>query len=109
MLLSPSHKKKSCNFLSCLFIFFSIEQCLRDLQSEVNELCVDEMLHSTTDCLQWLHNCSFSSLRPSATHHGDLMEFLRTLVKKNQLFTKDFNVCVSWLRAAGVVLVFEVN
>ncbi|XP_054253970.1 uncharacterized protein KIAA0825 homolog [Indicator indicator] len=57
----------------------SIEQCLRDLQSEVNEICRDEMLHSTTDCLQWLHNCSFSSLRPSATHHGDLMEFLRTL------------------------------
>ncbi|XP_010118932.1 PREDICTED: uncharacterized protein KIAA0825-like [Chlamydotis macqueenii] len=57
----------------------SIEQCLKDLQSEVNEICTDEILQSTTDCLQWLSNCNFSSLRPSPTHHGELMEFLRTL------------------------------
>ncbi|XP_051499460.1 uncharacterized protein KIAA0825 homolog isoform X2 [Apus apus] len=57
----------------------SIEQCLKDLQSEVNEICTDEILHSTTDCLQWLNNCNFSSLRPSSTNHGELMEFLRTL------------------------------
>ncbi|KFP11780.1 Uncharacterized protein KIAA0825, partial [Egretta garzetta] len=57
----------------------SIEQCLKDLQSEVNEICTDEMLQSTTDCLQWLSNCNFSSLRPSSTHHGELVEFLRTL------------------------------
>ncbi|XP_064295527.1 uncharacterized protein KIAA0825 homolog isoform X2 [Phalacrocorax carbo] len=57
----------------------SIEQCLKDLQSEVNEICTDEILQSTTDCLQWLNNCNFSSLRPSSTHHGELMEFLRTL------------------------------
>ncbi|XP_069737158.1 uncharacterized protein KIAA0825 homolog isoform X2 [Phaenicophaeus curvirostris] len=57
----------------------SIEQCLKDLQSEVNEICNDEILQSTTDCLQWLNNCSFTSLRPSSTHHGELMEFLRTL------------------------------
>ncbi|XP_061874429.1 uncharacterized protein KIAA0825 homolog [Colius striatus] len=57
----------------------SIEQCLKDLQSEVNEICSDEVLQSTTDCLQWLNNCNFSSLRPSSTQHGELMEFLRTL------------------------------
>ncbi|XP_074936080.1 uncharacterized protein KIAA0825 homolog isoform X2 [Phalacrocorax aristotelis] len=57
----------------------SIEQCLKDLQSEVNEICTDEILQSTTDCLQWLNNCNFSSLRPSSTHRGELMEFLRTL------------------------------
>ncbi|KAM6109875.1 uncharacterized protein KIAA0825 homolog [Phoenicopterus ruber ruber] len=57
----------------------SIEQCLKDLQSEVNEICTDEILQSTSDCLQWLNNCNFSSLRPSSTHHGELMEFLRTL------------------------------
>ncbi|XP_009992082.1 PREDICTED: uncharacterized protein KIAA0825 homolog [Chaetura pelagica] len=57
----------------------SIEQCLKDLQSEVNEIRTDEILHSTTDCLQWLSNCNFSSLRPSSTNHGELMEFLRTL------------------------------
>ncbi|XP_075303096.1 uncharacterized protein KIAA0825 homolog isoform X2 [Opisthocomus hoazin] len=57
----------------------SIERCLNDLQSEVNEICTEEILQSTNDCLQWLNNCSFSSLRPSSTHHGELMEFLRTL------------------------------
>uniref|UniRef100_A0A8C6K4U5 Uncharacterized protein n=1 Tax=Melopsittacus undulatus TaxID=13146 RepID=A0A8C6K4U5_MELUD len=43
--------------------------------------CPDEILQSTTDCLQWLNNCNFSSLRPCPTNHGELMEFLRTLVK----------------------------
>ncbi|XP_053910825.1 uncharacterized protein KIAA0825 homolog isoform X2 [Cuculus canorus] len=57
----------------------SIEQCLKDLQSEVNEICNDEILQSTTDCLQWLNNCGFTSLRPSSTHPRELMEFLRTL------------------------------
>ncbi|KAM6229963.1 uncharacterized protein KIAA0825 homolog isoform 2-T3 [Porphyrio hochstetteri] len=57
----------------------SIEQCLKDLQSEVNEICTNEILQSTTECLQWLNNCNFSSLRPTSTHHGELMEFLRTL------------------------------
>uniref|UniRef100_A0A8V0YE52 KIAA0825 n=1 Tax=Gallus gallus TaxID=9031 RepID=A0A8V0YE52_CHICK len=57
----------------------SMEQCLKDLQSEVNEICTDEMLQSTDDCLQWLNNCSFVSLRPSSTQHGELMAFLRTL------------------------------
>ncbi|XP_031413224.1 LOW QUALITY PROTEIN: uncharacterized protein KIAA0825 homolog [Meleagris gallopavo] len=56
-----------------------MEQCLKDLQSEVNEICTDEILQSTNDCLQWLNNCSFVSLRPSSTQHGELMEFLRTL------------------------------
>ncbi|XP_031461144.1 uncharacterized protein KIAA0825 homolog [Phasianus colchicus] len=57
----------------------SMEQCLKDLQSEVNEICTDEILQSTNDCLQWLNNCNFVSLRPSSTQHGELMEFLRTL------------------------------
>ncbi|XP_039423600.1 uncharacterized protein KIAA0825 homolog isoform X5 [Corvus cornix cornix] len=57
---------------------FSIEKCLKDLQSDVNEICTDEVLQSTTDCIQWLNNCSFSSLRPSADH-GELLEFLKTL------------------------------
>ncbi|XP_027564549.1 uncharacterized protein KIAA0825 homolog isoform X5 [Neopelma chrysocephalum] len=57
----------------------SIEKCLKDLQKEVNEICTDEILQSTTDCIQWLNNCHFSSLRPSSTDHGELMEFLRTL------------------------------
>ncbi|XP_062455039.1 uncharacterized protein KIAA0825 homolog isoform X2 [Rhea pennata] len=57
----------------------SVEQCLKDLQSEINEKCTDELLQNTTDCLQWLNNCNFSSLKPSSTDHRELMEFLRTL------------------------------
>ncbi|XP_027518731.1 uncharacterized protein KIAA0825 homolog isoform X2 [Corapipo altera] len=57
----------------------SIEKCLKDLQKEVNEICTDEILQSTTDCIQWLNNCNFSSLRSSSTDHGELTEFLRTL------------------------------
>ncbi|XP_032531735.1 uncharacterized protein KIAA0825 homolog isoform X1 [Chiroxiphia lanceolata] len=57
----------------------SIEKCLKDLQKEVNEICTDEILQSTTDCIQWLNNCNFSSLRSSSTDHRELAEFLRTL------------------------------
>ncbi|XP_037980516.1 uncharacterized protein KIAA0825 homolog isoform X5 [Motacilla alba alba] len=57
----------------------SIEKCLKDLQSDVNEICTDEVLQSTTDCIQWLSHCNFSSLRPSSTDHGELLEFLKTL------------------------------
>ncbi|XP_019387928.1 PREDICTED: uncharacterized protein KIAA0825 homolog isoform X5 [Crocodylus porosus] len=55
----------------------SMEQCLKDLQSEVNEMCTDELLQNTTGCLQWLNN--FSSLKPSSTPNGELIEFLKTL------------------------------
>ncbi|XP_048148935.1 uncharacterized protein KIAA0825 homolog isoform X4 [Corvus hawaiiensis] len=58
---------------------FSIEKCLKDLQSDVNEICTDEVLQSTADCIQWLNNCSFSSFRPSSADHGELLEFLKTL------------------------------
>nr|XP_041567195.1 uncharacterized protein KIAA0825 homolog isoform X4 [Taeniopygia guttata] len=57
----------------------SIEKCLKDLQSDVNEICADEVLQSTTDCIQWLNNCNFTSLRPSSTDHRELQEFLKTL------------------------------
>lgn len=75
ILLSPNNVEKSCDF------FFSIEKCLKDLQLDVNEICTDEALQSTTDCIQWLNNCNFSSLRPSSTDRGELLEFLKTLVK----------------------------
>ncbi|KYO48708.1 hypothetical protein Y1Q_0004097 [Alligator mississippiensis] len=55
----------------------SMEHCLKDLQSEVNEMCTDELLQNTTGCLQWLNN--FSSLKPSSTPNGELIEFLKTL------------------------------
>ncbi|XP_033019581.1 uncharacterized protein KIAA0825 homolog isoform X2 [Lacerta agilis] len=56
-----------------------MEQCLKELQSEINETCPDELLQDTTDCLQWLNNCSFSSIKPSLTPHRELIKFLQTL------------------------------
>lgn len=80
-LFSESNLIYFLKFFFCFFFLYSIEQCLKDLQSEVNEICTDEILQSTNDCLQWLNNCNFISLKPSSTPHGELMEFLRTLVK----------------------------
>ncbi|XP_066472007.1 uncharacterized protein KIAA0825 homolog [Tiliqua scincoides] len=57
----------------------SMEQCLQELQSEINETCSDELLQDTSDCLQWLSNCSFSSIKPSSTPHRELVKFLQTL------------------------------
>ncbi|XP_077203722.1 uncharacterized protein KIAA0825 homolog isoform X3 [Paroedura picta] len=57
----------------------SMEQCLKKLQSEINETCSDELLQDTTDCLQWLNNCSFSSVKPCSTPHGELVKFLQAL------------------------------
>ncbi|XP_062985666.1 uncharacterized protein KIAA0825 homolog [Elgaria multicarinata webbii] len=56
-----------------------MEQCLKELQLEINDTCSDELLQDTTDCLQWLNNCSFSSIKPSSTPHGELIIFLQTL------------------------------
>ncbi|XP_060091671.1 uncharacterized protein KIAA0825 homolog isoform X1 [Heteronotia binoei] len=57
----------------------SMEQCLKELQSEINGTCSDELLQDTTDYLQWLNNCSFSSVKPCSTPHGELVKFLQAL------------------------------
>ncbi|XP_054843541.1 uncharacterized protein KIAA0825 homolog [Eublepharis macularius] len=57
----------------------SVEQCLKELQSEINQTCSDELLQDTADCLQWLRNCSFSSVKPCSTPHGQLVKFLQAL------------------------------
>ncbi|XP_042305130.1 uncharacterized protein KIAA0825 homolog isoform X2 [Sceloporus undulatus] len=57
----------------------SVEQCLKELQLEINETCSDELLQDTSDCLQWLNNCSFSSIKPLSTPHGELIRFLQTM------------------------------
>ncbi|XP_020648898.3 uncharacterized protein KIAA0825 homolog isoform X1 [Pogona vitticeps] len=56
-----------------------MEQCLKELQQEINETCSDELLQDTTDCLHWLNNCSFSSIKPFSTPHGELIRFLQAL------------------------------
>ncbi|XP_070791858.1 uncharacterized protein KIAA0825 homolog isoform X2 [Pituophis catenifer annectens] len=56
-----------------------VEQCLKELQLELNETCSDELLQDTTSFLQWLNNHDFSSTKFSSTHQGELIKFLQTL------------------------------
>ncbi|XP_036606112.1 uncharacterized protein KIAA0825 homolog [Trichosurus vulpecula] len=58
----------------------SLQQCLKDIQSEVNKRCGSDVpLQTTSDCLEWLNNYSSSSLKPPSCSHGDLIKFLKTL------------------------------
>ncbi|XP_034296571.1 uncharacterized protein KIAA0825 homolog isoform X6 [Pantherophis guttatus] len=56
-----------------------VEQCLKELQLELNETCSDELLQDTTSFLHWLNNHDFSSTKFSSTHQGELIKFLQTL------------------------------
>nr|XP_033773972.1 uncharacterized protein KIAA0825 homolog isoform X3 [Geotrypetes seraphini] len=57
----------------------SVEQCLEELQEEINETCISDWLQNSTNCLSWLNNCSFNSLKIASTPCGRLIEFLTTL------------------------------
>ncbi|XP_072462208.1 uncharacterized protein KIAA0825 homolog isoform X2 [Notamacropus eugenii] len=58
----------------------SLQQCLKDIQSEVHKRCGSDVpLQTTSDCLEWLNNYSSSSLKPPSCSHGDLIKFLKTL------------------------------
>ncbi|XP_074062978.1 uncharacterized protein KIAA0825 homolog isoform X3 [Macrotis lagotis] len=58
----------------------SLQQCLKDIQSEVNKRCGSDVpLKTTSDCLEWLNNHSSSMLKPPSCSHGDLIKFLKTL------------------------------
>lgn len=63
------------------FSFFSIEHCIKEIQSEVNKQCPDVQLRTTTDCFELLDN--YNPTKSPSIPHGDLIKFLKTLVKKN--------------------------
>ncbi|XP_025029386.1 uncharacterized protein KIAA0825-like [Python bivittatus] len=64
-----------------------MDQCLKELQLELNETCSDELLQDTTSYLHWLNNYDFSSTKLSSTPQGELIKFLQTLqsLLKNEL------------------------
>lgn len=64
------------------FFLYSIEHCIKEIQSEVNKQCPDVQLQTTTDCFEWLNNYNCDSLKSPSIPHGDLIKFLKTLVKK---------------------------
>uniref|UniRef100_A0ABI7WP40 KIAA0825 n=1 Tax=Felis catus TaxID=9685 RepID=A0ABI7WP40_FELCA len=61
------------------FLFYSIEHCIKEIQSEVNKQCPDVQLQTTTDCFEWLDNYNYNSSKSPSIPHGDLIKFLTTL------------------------------
>lgn len=66
------------------FLFYSIEHCIKEIQSEVNKQCPDVQLQTTTDCIEWLDNYNYNSSKSPSIPCGDLIKFLKTLVKKKK-------------------------
>ena len=63
------------------FLLYSIEHCIKEIQSEVNKQCPDVQLRTTTDCFEWLNNYNYNSSKSPSIPHGDLINFLKILVK----------------------------
>ncbi|XP_043096745.1 uncharacterized protein KIAA0825 homolog isoform X2 [Puntigrus tetrazona] len=57
----------------------SIEQNLKELQAKVGEASSGERVPSPIECLQWFSQRKLSILKPVATGHQQLLDFLRAL------------------------------
>lgn len=64
-----------------IFLLCSIEHCIEEIQSEVNKLCPDVQLQTTADCFTWLTNYNYNSSKSPSISHGDLIKFLKIMVK----------------------------
>lgn len=65
----------------CL-LYYSIEQNLKELQAKVGESCSGERVPSPVECLQWFSQRNLGILKPVATGHQELLDFLRAMVTK---------------------------
>ncbi|XP_041519711.1 uncharacterized protein KIAA0825 homolog isoform X2 [Microtus oregoni] len=57
----------------------SIEHCIEEIQFEVNKLCPDVQLQTTTDCFKWLASYDYVSSKSPSISHGDLIAFLKIM------------------------------
>ncbi|XP_012980633.2 uncharacterized protein KIAA0825 homolog isoform X1 [Mesocricetus auratus] len=57
----------------------SIEHCIEEIQSEVNKLCPDVQLQTTSDCFKWLTSCNYNSSKSPFIPQGDLIKFLKIM------------------------------
>ncbi|XP_035313561.1 uncharacterized protein KIAA0825 homolog isoform X2 [Cricetulus griseus] len=57
----------------------SIEHCIEEIQSEVNKLCPDVQLQTTSDCFKWLTSYNHNSSKSPSIPHGDLIKFLKIM------------------------------
>ncbi|XP_051786143.1 uncharacterized protein KIAA0825 homolog isoform X1 [Erpetoichthys calabaricus] len=56
-----------------------IDQSLKEMQMEMNDVCTGDMLPFTADSLQWLCPNHLNSFRPLSTGYDELVDFLRAL------------------------------
>lgn len=68
-----------------IFLLCSIEHCIEEIQCEVNKLCPDVQLQTTTDCLKWLASYNYNFSKSPSISHGDLIAFLKIMVKKKNV------------------------
>lgn len=57
----------------------SIEHCTEKIHSEVNKLCPDVQLQTTSDYFKWLNSYNYSLSKSPSIPHGDLTNFLKTM------------------------------
>lgn len=57
----------------------SIEHCTEEIHSEVNKLCPDVQLQTTSDYFKWLNSYNYSLSKSPSIPHGDLTNFLKTM------------------------------
>ncbi|XP_076783168.1 uncharacterized protein KIAA0825 homolog isoform X2 [Arvicanthis niloticus] len=55
------------------------EHCIKEIQSEVNNLCPGVQLQSTSDCFKWLTSYNYNLSQSPSIPHGDLINFLKTM------------------------------
>lgn len=71
-----------------IFLLCSIENCIEEIQFEVNKLCPDVQLQTTTDCFKWLASYNYNSSKSPSISHGDLIAFLQIMVKKLLFYSR---------------------
>ncbi|XP_031215744.1 uncharacterized protein KIAA0825 homolog isoform X4 [Mastomys coucha] len=57
----------------------SIKHCIEEIQSEVNKLCPDVQLQTTSDCFKWLTSYNYNLSKSPSIPHGDLINFLKKM------------------------------
>ncbi|XP_029417596.1 uncharacterized protein KIAA0825 homolog isoform X2 [Nannospalax galili] len=76
----------------------SMKHCIEEIQSEVNKLCPDVQLQTTTDCFAWITNYNYNSSKSPFIPHEDLIKFLKTLQKflKNEQNQEEMILDLLW-------------
>lgn len=80
-----------------IFLLCSIEHCIEEIQFEVNKLCPDVQLQTTTGCFKWFASYDYVSPKSSSISHGDLMAFLKIMVKNCCFMVEWGSMEYNWL------------